>query len=194
MVTRRPNEVPPFAALLLAPFACFLLGGILIYLMDTPWQFAPNGIAHAVLWGLGSGLFVYLLLSILTRFPVARSLKTILRQLRPLFKDLRFWQIAVLALMAGLGEEVFFRGFLQAWLSGFITVELAIAVAAIVFGLLHFASVSYFLLTTLLGFALGYVYALTNSLLLIIAWHGFYDLIAIWILSRYPKLLGLHPS
>jgi membrane protease YdiL (CAAX protease family) len=93
--------------------------------------------------------------------------------------------------MAGIGEEVFFRGFLQTWLSGFIGIELAILIGAIGFGLLHFASIGYFVITTMIGLALGTAYYLTGSLLLVMVWHSVYDVIAIWVISRHPEWLDI---
>ncbi len=180
-----------FTAMVSAPGAALLVGGVLIYVTGTPWQLAPAGVAHAIFWGLFGGVLVYMGVSILTRFRIADSLVDIVKYLRPLFKGLSFWQTVILASMAGIGEEVFFRGFLQTWLAGYMSVELAIATAAVVFGLMHFVSLSYFLLTTLLGMAFGFTYSLTGSLLLIIIWHGSYDIIAIWMLNHYPELLGI---
>ncbi len=187
------KESPSFAALVAAPTASLILGIVFIYLTETPWQLAPAGIVSGTLWGAIIGTLVYAVLALLTRLPIADGLKEILRQLRPILKDRPMWQLLVLSGMAGLGEEVFFRGFLQVWLAEYMMIEAAILISAILFGLLHFASVGYFLLTTLLGLVLGITYWVTGSLLLIIVWHAVYDAIAMWLLARHPRLIGIEP-
>lgn len=181
-------------ALVAAPTISLILGILFIFLTETPWWLAPNGIMSATLWGTAIGTVMYAVLALLTRLPIADGLKEILRQLRPIFSDRPMWQLLVLSGMAGLGEEVFFRGFLQVWLAEYMMMEAAIFISAVLFGLLHFASVGYFLLTTLLGLVLGITYWLTGSLLLVIVWHGVYDAIAMWILARHPRLIGIEPK
>jgi membrane protease YdiL (CAAX protease family) len=180
-----------FYFILLAPVACLIIGALLIDYTNTPWQFVADGVLTSIIWGIVLGVTTFGGVIILTRLPVSRSLREVCRQLIPIFEGMSFWQITILSLMAGIGEELLFRGFLQQWLSGYYTCEIAIGIAAVVFGLLHFATFSYFLLTTVLGAVFGITYYLTGSLLLIMIWHGIYDLLVFWVLIRRPDLLGI---
>lgn len=180
-----------FYLILLAPVACLVIGALLIDYTDTPWQLIADGVLPPTVWGIILGTTTFGGVIILTRLPISRSLREVCKQLIPIFEGMSFWQVAILSLMAGIGEELLFRGFLQQWLTGFYAIEVAIGIAAVIFGLLHFATFSYFLLTTALGAAFGIAYYLTGSLLLIMSWHAFYDLLAIWIFTRRPELLGI---
>lgn len=180
-----------FYYILLAPVACVVIGVLLIDYTDTSWQLAADGILSPVIWGAVLGIATFGGVIILTRMPVSRSLREVCKQLIPIFDNMALWQIVTLSLMAGIGEELLFRGLLQQWLAGYYSIDIAIGIAAVVFGLLHFATFSYFLLTTVLGAAFGIAYHLTGSLLLIMSWHAFYDLLAIWVFARRPELLGV---
>ena len=99
------------------------------------------------------------------------------------FADIGFeftpFRIAVMALAAGIGEELMFRGFLQTWIDGFAPLTVAIVVTNIVFGLLHMRTVLYAVIAGLVGVYLGVLYAVTDNLLVPIVAHGVYDLIAL---------------
>lgn len=180
-----------FYFILLAPVACLIIGTLLINYTNTSWQLSADGILPPVIWGAVLGIVTFGGVIILTRLPVSQTLREVCRQLIPIFEGMSFGRILILSLAAGIGEELLFRGFLQQWLIGYYTIDIAIGIAAVIFGLLHFATFSYFLLTTVLGAAFGIAYYLTGSLLLIMSWHAFYDLLAIWIFTRQPELLGI---
>lgn len=57
--------------------------------------------------------------------------------------------------------------------------------------MVHYLSFTYFLLATGLGVVLGVAYALTDSLLLVMVWHGVYDMIALYCLRRFPEWFGV---
>jgi membrane protease YdiL (CAAX protease family) len=191
MEPKETTESPSLIALISAPGLALILGVILIYSTSTSWGFAPIGVGYSILYGAVTGIMLYILLTGLSKLPIPKSFGDILAQLQPIFKNMNIAQILILSLMAGIGEEVFFRGFLQTWLSGFIGIELAILIGAIGFGLLHFASIGYFVITTMIGLALGTAYYLTGSLLLVMVWHSVYDVIAIWVISRHPEWLDI---
>lgn len=103
----------------------------------------------------------------------------------PLFEGLRWWAIALIALGAGVGEELLFRGVLQDGLAGFAGPTIALVAASLLFGLVHALTPAYFVLATLMGFYLGGVYLATGNLLVAVLVHFFYDWVALsWLLSR----------
>lgn len=74
----------------------------------------------------------------------------------PLFGNLGWFDIIMLAVLAGLSEEIFFRGIVQQ--------EIGLLPASVAFGLLHTVSVSYVIWATAVGLYLGYLADVTHSL------------------------------
>jgi membrane protease YdiL (CAAX protease family) len=181
----------PFNYLMAVPVVVFILGAMLIYLTGTPWQLISDSFIQDFMNGTAWAVLTFASVILLTRFPISQSLREVCRELLPIFEGIRIWQIVALSMAAGIGEELMFRGFLQQWLAGYYTAEAAIGFASVIFGLLHFFTFSYFLLTTVLGAAMGIAYHITGSLILVMSWHALYDLLVIWILARRPELLGI---
>ncbi|MGM0553485.1 MAG: CPBP family intramembrane glutamic endopeptidase [Pseudomonadota bacterium] len=95
--------------------------------------------------------------------------------------------VLLISLLAGVGEELLVRGVLQGWLAGHWPAEWAILAAALVFGLAHAISRLYFVFATLIGLYLGWVYHLTDNLLVVAVAHAIYDWIVIRLYLRQPR-------
>lgn len=93
--------------------------------------------------------------------------------------ELTPWRIAILAVAAGISEELLFRGLLQNWIAGFAPVAAAIVLSNMVFGLLHMRTLLYAVIAGLVGVYLGVLYAATGNLLAPIAAHALYDAVAL---------------
>jgi membrane protease YdiL (CAAX protease family) len=107
----------------------------------------------------------------------ARRIRDLLREfLGPTLAGLNLPQMALLALAAGIGEEVFFRGVLQP--------RLGLLPTALLFGLVHPFSVAHAALVALFGLYLGWLFQEAGSLLLPITAHALYDLVALCLLRR----------
>jgi len=121
------------------------------------------------------GYFVLLVL------PFA-ALQRIDRLVRELFQQhmshLNFWQLAIIAALAGIGEELFFRGLIQLGLSAGLGLDvwLAILIASLIFGLAHAATLTYFLLAFIISIYFGFLFDYTGNLFVPIAIHALYDL------------------
>jgi len=116
-------------------------------------------------------------------------------KLRPVFEQMSGVQIGLVSLAAGVCEELLFRGFLQVWWAGYVGLWPAMVLASLVFGLVHFASWVYFIAATVIGLILGTVYLVTDSLLLVMAWHALYDIAAIWVIARrFDWMYGVKPD
>lgn len=87
--------------------------------------------------------------------------------------------VVVVSALAGLGEELLFRGVIQAGASASFGGWSGLLVASVLFGLMHALSRAYFVLATLMGLYLGALYQVTDNLLLPAIVHGLYDAIAI---------------
>lgn len=96
--------------------------------------------------------------------------------LTPLGKSLTLYEIAILAVLSGVSEELFFRGILQP--------EIGIVAASICFGLLHPVNLSYVLWATVVGFGFGLLFETTGSLIPSMICHGGYNFVAL-VYLRY---------
>lgn len=107
----------------------------------------------------------------------------------------RYW-FALVALGAGVSEEILFRGFLMFYLDSFLKVgamEL-IVVSSLVFGFCHIYQGWFGVLgTTLAGFCLALLYVGTGSLVLPIAAHAALDLRLLLVLTP-KRLQSLQPA
>ena len=92
--------------------------------------------------------------------------------------------VVLLAMLAGIGEELLFRGVIQVWLAERFPVWLAVAGASILFGVGHWLSSSYAALAVLIGAYLGLVFLLSGNLLAPIIAHAVYDVVALFVLAR----------
>ena len=88
-------------------------------------------------------------------------------------------RIALMALGAGISEELLFRGVLQTWIAGYSPIIVAIVLSNIAFGLLHMRTALYAIIAGLVGAYLGTLYAMTDNLLTPMVAHAFYDAVAL---------------
>lgn len=118
-----------------------------------------------------------------------RDIEALLRPLvAALFRGRGAVPVLVVAALAGLGEELLFRGVLQAWLAGVAGPWPAVVLAGVAFGLAHYLSPAYFVLATGMGLYLGALYQLTGDLLLPVLVHALYDAIALaYLLRRHER-------
>jgi hypothetical protein len=106
----------------------------------------------------------------------------------PLFRDCQLVQLAIVAALAGLGEEMLFRGVVQAaaaqTFGGPHGPWLGLLAAALLFGLLHSITPAYAILAGLVGLYLGGLWLLCGNLLAPILTHGVCDFLALVYLVR----------
>lgn len=108
--------------------------------------------------------------------PLVGGLQDTMRAIREVLGPLSWTQIAIISLMAGLSEEVLFRGVVQ-W-------ELGIVAASVLFGLCHPMGVGYVVYAGLLGLYLGCLAKLSGGLAAPIVAHALYDAAGLWYLTR----------
>ena len=117
--------------------------------------------------------------------PLVRIRHILEEVLRPLLGPWPLWQLAVISALAGLFEELLFRGVLQAGLTPRVGPVLAIIAASLLFGLVHPLTWAYLLLATLIGAYLGGLYYWSGNLLVPIVAHAVYDFAALVFFLRY---------
>jgi uncharacterized protein len=123
-----------------------------------------------------------------------RSIVQILDEmLAPMFRECGYMQLAILAALAGVGEEMLFRGIVQAtaaeWIGGPYGDMLGLLSAAVLFGLLHFVTPTYAVLAGLIGLYLGWLWLADGNMLTPMIVHGLYDFLALaYFVKRRGKV------
>lgn len=93
-------------------------------------------------------------------------------------------RIALMAIGAGITEELLFRGVFQTWLSSMLPVAVAIILPNIVFGLLHARTALYAAIAGLVGCYLGVIFWISGNLVAPMVTHGLYDVVALELTRR----------
>jgi membrane protease YdiL (CAAX protease family) len=103
-------------------------------------------------------------------------------RIAPLFAGSTAAELALVAALAGLGEEALFRGVVQTALAARLPAWAAVALTAAGFGLAHCLTPAYAVLAGIVGAYLGWTFLATGNLLVPIVAHAVYDFIALAIL------------
>lgn len=98
---------------------------------------------------------------------------------RRMFQPWNVLQLFILSALAGIGEELLFRGAIQSNLIPHMGTTGAILVASILFGLCHFITPAYAVMTCVMGVYLGLLHLYTDNLLVPMVTHGIYDFVAL---------------
>ncbi len=114
----------------------------------------------------------------------ARLQKLVRETLVSLFASCSLPELLLISIMAGIGEEVFFRGFLQGSLGRVVDPWIALALVSALFGVVHAVSLGYAIVAGLLGFYLGTLLLLTGNLFVAVAVHALFDFVALLMFSR----------
>ena len=158
---------------------------LLSWLLDLPLTLSAGGMS-IVMGVLGTlpiwGLLVWA--RSLRLSPVEEFFSWVDSNIVSLFRGATGWQIAVIALLAGLGEEMLFRGIIQQGLQGWLGPWPGLLLASFVFGAAHWVSRTYMVFACLMGLYLGLLYWRTDNLLVPIIVHALYDFIALRLLLR----------
>ena len=143
-------------------------------------SFAWDG--RAVLWGMAATAPLFGLFLIAYFFPVGplRGIKEFLHEaLAPSLVACRWYDLLLISAMAGLSEEVLFRGVLQPLMG--------LGWSNLVFGLAHFITPLYAILAGAVGVYLGWLFDETDNLLAPIVAHGLYDFLAFLVLAHASR-------
>jgi uncharacterized protein len=167
----------------------------LIFRVDPFAEFIiePKG----VLFGLMAALPPFLLLTLTDRFrfsALERIKRLVLELLGPALGTCRWYELVLVAALAGLGEELLFRGVVQRlferWLDfggwGYVAGLIA---SNVIFGLLHFVTPTYALLAAGMGIYFGLLFDASHppNLIVPILAHGLYDYLAFLLLRRSAR-------
>jgi membrane protease YdiL (CAAX protease family) len=164
-----------------------LLALLVGWLIGRPCWDTVHLQAQAAAWGAAASLpmlAVFVLCIVVPAGPLVRIKQISMEVIRPLFVPCTVLDLAVVSVMAGIGEELLFRGFVQAGLSDWLNPWAGLAGASLLFGLLHPITPTYVVLATSMGAYLGYVWTATGNLLVVIIAHALYDFLALLYLVR----------
>lgn len=165
------------AALLLLATIWSQLSQINLALNMVPdFKYLAGGAAAGVVMA-SVGLSFFWLGKTINLFSQIREI--VYKYLMPLFAEMRWFDLVLLAVLSGFCEEVFFRGVVQPQFGLFVT--------ALVFGLFHdptFRHISYSLMAFIAGLFLGWLYMITGNLWVPITAHIVHNLISLFFL-RY---------
>ena len=144
-------------------------------------------IARDAAWGIVACLPLLVVFFICVRWPVGPLVR--IKQLseefiREWFASCSVLQLGLISLLAGIGEEMLFRGVIQDTLSAWINPLAGIVLASLLFGLMHPITPFYVVLAALMGAFLGWIFIVTDNLLPAIITHGLYDFLALTYLTR----------
>jgi uncharacterized protein len=146
-----------------------------------PWQGWYWSVWDLVM-GTSATLPLLLIFLLCVRWPVGplAPIKAFAEEvIKPLFRPCTLLELAAIALVAGFGEEMLFRGVLQTLFSRWLDPWLALALASVLFGLVHLITPTYAVIATLMGAYLGWLYARSGNLLVPISTHTLYDFFAL---------------
>jgi len=192
----RPEDFipPPYFPLLAGIFE----GGLAVVALGLGWLVGEQPLETlrldpgAAAMGLGAlipplGLFWVCLK--LRWDPLRRIMQIMDNVVVPLFRTCRLGELAIIAALAGLGEELLFRGVIQAAAAGLFEglpgVVFGLLLAAMLFGAAHAITRTYAVLAALIGLYLGIVWLATGNLLVPIMAHAGYDFLVLVYLVRF---------
>jgi CAAX protease family protein len=151
---------------------------------------------EAIGWGLVATGPLVVALVVIDRFPIgplARLRELTEEVVLQMFRGASVMQLAAVSIAAGFGEELLFRGLVQAGLAkligGPLAPLLALAVASALFGVCHWLNTTYAILAVLAGAYFGLLLILTGNLWTPIVAHAAYDLLALIYLVRPGHLV-----
>jgi membrane protease YdiL (CAAX protease family) len=115
---------------------------------------------------------------------LAKLFEEIEQMVVPLFAGESIAGLALISLLAGVGEEALFRGVMQSVLAGSLGTVLALLVTSTVFGLVHYVTRTYAVMAGAIGLYLGVLALAFDSLVVPMIVHALYDFLALLHLTR----------
>jgi hypothetical protein len=159
----------------------FLVAALLDFPLLDHFEWEPRA---ALLGGLAAlPLFGMLALTMSSRASWLAPVRDFLNgTARMVFGGWTTWHFGAISLLAGVGEELLFRGALQSGLESPLGVPGALLAASVLFGLCHWINHTYAFVAMAVGLYLGGLFLVTDNLLAPIVCHAVYDFGAlVWL-------------
>jgi uncharacterized protein len=175
--------------------ACLFEAALILVAVVLGWLSGINPFAtlhyseSAIFYGIVGTIplfLLYLLMDQVSLDAVASIRRFLLTTLGPALHRCHLADLFILAAIAGISEEILFRGVIQPWMESSWGISAGLIGSNILFGLVHSISPLYTVLATLGGIYLGLAldYGGDRNLLIPIIIHGLYDFLAFLALMR----------
>lgn len=176
-------------------WACYFEASLILVALVLGWiaDIDPFENLHfnqnAFFYGLMGAAPLFLLLMALSQINISavqNIRKLLLDTLGSSLHRLQWQDLLVLSAIAGISEEVLFRGVLQPWLETAWGMTAGLLASNAIFGLVHAVTPLYAVLAGLVGVYLGLCldYGGQRNLLTPILIHGVYDFLAFMVIMR----------
>lgn len=175
--------------------ACYFEASLILIALFLGWvaginpfehiSFSESAIASGVI-GTVPLFLMFLAMEKIQGTPVANIRKMLLNTLGPGLYRYHWTDLLILASIAGISEELLFRGVMQPWFEASWGITVGLIGSNIIFGLVHAVTPLYALLASLVGIYLGLSldYGNERNLLTPIIIHSLYDFLAFIALMR----------
>jgi membrane protease YdiL (CAAX protease family) len=175
--------------------ATWFEGGLILIAYAVGWLVSVDPLAHwaadpmALVWGIAGTLPLYVLFAVTYSVPIAgmRDIKRFLvEKLGPFLGGCRWPELLYLGFLAGISEEILFRGLLQPWFErdwGWLG---GLVFSNMIFALVHWVTPLYALLAGLTGAYLGLAldFGGERNLSIPVLIHAIYDFLAFLAVAR----------
>jgi membrane protease YdiL (CAAX protease family) len=192
---------PFFAVLLMTKFddfltkSCYFEASLVLVAVFLGWvaDIDPFVNIHLSAISIGAGtlgtlplFLMFLTMERLQGDSVVQIRQFLLRTLGPSLHRYGWRNLFILAAVAGVSEEILFRGVLQPWLEASWGLSAGLLVSNLIFGLVHSVTPLYSILATVVGIYLGLAMDIggDRNLLTPIIIHTLYDFLAFVALMR----------
>ena len=173
--------------------ALFGIGWFLAQFSQWQWLGPQATLSGVIGTGFALAALLFAALMTLARIPSLQTpgIKAVYRWSWKQYGQLGWPSIVLIALLAGLAEEMLMRAGIQSNLNKWLPAELSIAITAVIFGLLHFINWVYVVAATAIGLFIGIVFHQTESLLCVMVLHTTYDILALGVIAKCPHWLNI---
>lgn len=178
-------------ALLLVTF--FVEGGLFVFglvlmggsgaEMWSQFSLSWNATAYALLLCIPMFAALYVIMRSSWE-PIVQLKEEIDEKVLPIFSKTKLIDLAIIAFFAGVGEELFFRGWMQSVLINKSGIWIGILITSAIFGLLHYLSKAYAIYAFVTGIYLGVIYYASGNLFIVMGIHAIYDFVALVCLVK----------
>ncbi|MFZ2171055.1 MAG: CPBP family intramembrane glutamic endopeptidase [Methylococcaceae bacterium] len=147
--------------------------------------FSEAAVAYGML-GTAPLFLLFLALEQMQGESIAKIRKLLLQTLGPGLHQYHWTDLFMLAAIAGVSEELLFRGVIQPWIESLWGMAAGLIGSNIIFGLVHAVTPLYAVLAAFVGIYLGLSldYSGERNLLTPVIIHGLYDFLAFVALMR----------
>jgi membrane protease YdiL (CAAX protease family) len=175
--------------------ACYFEASLILVAMALGWiaNISPFINIHLTIASLIYGIIgtiplflMFLAMEHIQGTSVAQIRQFLLRTLGPNLHRYDWVDLFLLAAVAGISEEILFRGVIQPWIEVYWGVMAGLLLSNLLFGLVHSVTPLYSILATLVGIYLGFAmdFQGERNLLTPIIIHTLYDFLAFIALIR----------